>query len=76
MGLHSYYVKYIARGGHVDRRFVMATSAGMAKEKASADGCDDILGARRARLFTRFFVSLAVIAAVVVVAVVATKLLF
>ena len=72
MGLHSYYVKYIARGGHVDRRFVMATSAVAAKEKASADGCDDILGARRARFFTRFFISLAVIAAMVVAAVVAS----
>ena len=75
MGLHSYHVKYIARGGHVDRRFVMATSASEAKEKASADGCDDILGARRVRFFTRFFMSLAVIAAIVALAVVATKLM-
>jgi len=75
MGLHSYYVKYIARCGHVDRCFVMATSASKAKEKASADGRDDILGARRARFFTHFFMSLAVIAAVVAAAVIASMLL-
>ena len=74
MGLHSYYVKYIERGGRVARRLVMATSPAKARDRASESGCEDILGARPARFFTRLFIYLAVIAAVVALVVILTKL--
>ena len=74
MGLHSYYVKYIERSGHVVRRLVMARNPEGARAKASASGCEDILGARPARFFTRFFVSLGVIVAIVLVVVIVSIL--
>ena len=61
MGWHSYYVKYIARSGYVARRLVMASSSAEAKRKASDDGCDDVLGARRAKFFSRNLLKLLVI---------------
>ena len=73
MGLHSYYVKYIERGGHIARRLVMATSSAKARDKASESGCEDILGARPARFFTRLFTCLAVIAAIAVLVAILMK---
>lgn len=72
MGFHSYYVKYIERGGRVTKRIFLAHDAAGAKERASESGCDDILGARPARFFTRFFMLLAAIAFLVAAAVVAS----
>ena len=65
MGLHSYYVKYIARSGDTARRFVVASSSAEARRKASADGCEDILGARRAKVFTRCIWGSAAVAVIV-----------
>ena len=67
MGLHSYYVKYIERSGRTAYRFIMASNSSKAREKASECGCEDILGARRARFFTRTLTYLLVIAAVAAV---------
>ena len=66
MALHSYYVRYIARDGRTAYRFVMATNASEARAKAAEEGCDDVLGARRANFFRRNLLRLLVIAIVVV----------
>ncbi len=69
MALHSYYVRYIARDGRTAYRFVMASNASEARAKAAEEGCDDVLGARRANFFkrnlTRLFVIILIIVAVV-----------
>lgn len=62
MRLHSYYVRYIERCGRTSRRLVMAQSAAEAREKASADGCEDILGVKRARFVSRTLLRLLVLA--------------
>lgn len=66
MALHSYYVRYIARDGRTAYRFVMAENASEARAKAAEEGCDDVLGARRANFFRRNLLRLLVIAIVVV----------
>ena len=65
MSLHSYYVRYIARDGRTAYRLVMASNASEARAKAVEEGCDDVLGARRANFFRRNIVRLLVIAAIV-----------
>ncbi len=66
MALHSYYVRYIDRDGRTAYRFVMAENASEARAKASEEGCDDVLGARRANFFRRNLLRLLLIVAIVV----------
>ena len=66
MALHSYYVRYIARDGRTAYRFVMAENASEARAKAAEEGCDDVLGARRANFFKRNLTRLLVVVIVVV----------
>ena len=66
MALHSYYVRYIARDGRTAYRFVMAENASEARAKAAEEGCDDVLGARRANFFRRNLLRMLVIVIVVV----------
>ena len=67
MALHSYNVKYIDRGGRTAYRMVMASSPAEARQKASDDGCDDIISARRANFFRRNLMRLFIIAVIIAV---------
>lgn len=67
MALHSYNVKYIDRDGAVAYRMVMADSAAEARKRASDDGCDDIINARRANFFRRNLTRLLVAAVIIAV---------
>ena len=45
--MHQYQVRYIAREGMVDSRYVLAKSRVDAKRVAEDEGCEDILSVKR-----------------------------